>query len=307
MKRGRIVISGGTGFIGSALTLSLLEAGYEVAVLSRNPAGAAARTEKRASTAGWDGRSSEGWLELASGSRAIVNLAGENIGAGRWTGKRKRAIVESRLNAGAAVMDAVRRASDKPQVLIQASAVGYYGSRGDEVVDESSSPGRGFLAELVRDWEKSTSEAESFGVRRVIIRSGLVLARHGGVFPRMLRPFRWFAGGPLGSGRQWLSWIHLRDEVAAIRFLLERDDLSGTFNLTAPEPLVMNRFAQTLGRVAGRPSIVRVPAVLLRLLYGEMAEETLLAGQRVEPRALLKAGFEFFFPRLEKALQDILR
>ncbi|MBN2408828.1 MAG: TIGR01777 family oxidoreductase [Candidatus Aminicenantes bacterium] len=307
MSRGTIVISGGTGFIGRPVTASLLEAGYEVAVLTRNPAKAAAQFGDQVNAAGWDGRTSDGWLELASGARAIINLAGENIGAGRWTMKRKRAIVMSRLNAGQAVVDAVRRAPAKPEVVIQASAVGYYGSRAHEALDESASAGRGFLAGLVRNWEDSTAEAERYGVRRVVIRSGLVLDADGGVLPRMLRPFRLFAGGPLGSGRQWLSWIHLRDEVGAIRFLLERQDLSGVFNLTAPKPLMMIEFARILGRTMRRPAIFRVPAVGLRFLYGEMAEETLLAGQRVEPRALLRAGFAFLYPGLENALQEILR
>jgi hypothetical protein len=307
MNRGTIVISGGTGFIGRAVISSLLENGYEVAVLTRDPARAADLFGHGVKAAGWDGRTSEGWLDLASGARAIINLAGENIGAGRWTKKRKQAIVESRLNAGKAVMDAVRRASAKPKVLIQASAVGYYGSRADEVLDESASAGQGFLAGLVQYWENSTSAAESFGLRRVVIRSGLVLDARGGVLPRMLKPFRLFAGGPLGSGRQWLSWIHLQDEVAAIRFLLEREDLSGVFNLSTPGPLIMNEFARILGRGMRRPAVFRVPAFLLRLLYGDMAEETLLSGQRVEPQALLRAGFQFLYPRLEDALRDILR
>ncbi|MFZ2053338.1 MAG: TIGR01777 family oxidoreductase [Candidatus Aminicenantales bacterium] len=307
MNRGTIIISGGTGFIGRPLTTSLAEAGYEVAVLTRNPSKATGLFGEGVKAAAWDGRTSGGWIELASGARAIISLAGENIGAGRWTPKRKRAIVRSRLDAGQAVVDAVRKAPVKPKVLIQASAVGFYGSRGDEELDESAPAGRGFLAGLVQEWEDSTSEAESFGVRRVVIRSGLVLDVDGGVLPRLLRPFRLFVGGSLGSGRQWLSWIHRRDEVAAIRFLIEREDLAGVFNLAAPQPLTMNGFARTLGRAMRRPAIFRVPAVLLRLLFGEMAEESLLAGQRVLPRALLRGGFEFLYPDLESALGEILR
>jgi uncharacterized protein (TIGR01777 family) len=204
-------------------------------------------------------------------------------------------------------MDALQKASARPKILIQASAVGYYGLRADEELDETSPPGEGFLAALARDWEDSTFGAASLGVRRVVVRSGLVLDRDGGVLPRFLRQFRLFAGGPLGNGKQWLSWIHRRDEIAGIRFLLEREDLAGVFNLTAPGPLTMKGFAQTLGRVMRRPAWFPVPEFLLRLLFGQMAEETLLAGQKVLPRALLKAGFRFSYPDLELALREILR
>jgi len=307
MKPGRVIISGATGFIGRPLTSSLAQAGYEVVVLTRNPGKASSLFGDQVRTAGWDGRTSGGWFALASGARAIINLAGENIGAGRWTMERKQAIIRSRLDAGHAVVEAVRQARAKPKVLIQASAVGYYGSRAGEELDESSLQGGGFLAGLVQEWEGSTAEAENFDVRRVVIRSGLVLDSDGGVLPRFLRQFRSFAGGPLGSGRQWVSWIHRQDEVAAIRFLIEREDLAGVFNLAAPQPLTMKEFARTLGREMHRPALFRVPAVVLRLFLGEMAEETILVGQRVVPRALLRADFEFHYPRLESALREILR
>ncbi|HCS48230.1 MAG: TIGR01777 family protein [Candidatus Aminicenantes bacterium RBG_19FT_COMBO_58_17] len=307
MKRGLVIISGATGFIGRPLALDLAEAGYEVAVLTRNPQKASALFGNRVRPARWDGRTSEGWRELASRALGIVNLAGENIGAGRWTDKKKQEIVRSRIDAGRAVMDAFQKVSARPRILIQASAVGYYGPRGDEEVDESSPAGEGFLAAMTRDWESSTSGAAAFGVRCVVVRSGLVLDREGGVLPRFLRQFRFFAGGPLGHGKQWLSWIHRRDEVAAIRFLLEREDLAGVFNLTAPGPLTMKGFARTLGWVMKRPAWFPVPAFLLRLLFGQMAEETLLAGQKVLPRALLKAGFRFSYPDLKNALLEILR
>ncbi len=307
MDKGAVIISGGSGFIGRALTSNLLGAGYEIAVLTRNPAKARDLLGAGVKAAPWDGRSSESWIELASGARAIVNLAGENIGAGRWTRERRRAILASRLNAGEAVVDAIRRAQRRPAVLIQASAVGYYGPRGDEEVDESAEQGWGFLAGVVRDWEQSTAEVVGLGVRRVVIRSAPVLEADGGVLPRFLRQFRLFVGGPLGSGRQWLSWIHLDDEIAAIRSLLERDDLEGVFNLTAPRPVTMDEFARGLGRALHRPSFFRVPGLALRLLFGEMAEETILSGQRVMPKNLLKAGFEFRYPDLDSAFEEILR
>lgn len=254
----------------------------------------------------WDGRTSRGWLEVARQGRVIINLAGENIGAGRWTKERRRRIVASRLNAGRAIVEALSGIPAGSKTLVQASAVGFYGPRGDEEIDESSSSGTGFLAETVRAWEDSTREAEELGVRRVIIRSGLVLGKGGGVLPRFLRQFRVFAGGPLGSGKQWLSWIHLEDEVRAIRFLLEREELGGVFNLTAPRPVRMKEFARTLGREMKRPAFFPVPALVLRLLFGQMADETLLGGQQSVPHALSRAGFSFLYPDLEIALREIL-
>jgi uncharacterized protein (TIGR01777 family) len=307
LSRGLIIISGATGFIGRPLALSLAERAYDVAVLTRSREKAKALFGDRAIAVEWDGRTSRGWLELAESATAIINLAGENIGAGRWTEKRKQSIVASRLNAGKAVMDSLRRGAARPKSLIQASAIGFYGPRSDEELDETSPPGDGFLAKMVRDWEASTREAEDSGIRRVVIRSGLVLGRDGGVLPRFLGPFRFFVGGPLGSGNQWLSWIHRDDEIAAIRFLLERPHLAGVFNLTAPGSVTMKEFARTLGRVMKRPSRASIPGFLLRSFFGEMADETLLAGQRILPSALIKAGYEFLYPDLGGALEAILK
>jgi uncharacterized protein (TIGR01777 family) len=306
MSRGLVIVSGATGFIGSALCRGLTEGGYDVAVLTRNRDKARELFGDSTIVAEWDGETSRGWLELAGQADAIINLAGENIGAGRWTEKRKQRIVSSRLNAGNAIIEAVQGASVRPKTIIQASAVGYYGPRQDEYLDEFSPSGEGFLAGLVRRWESSTQPAEELGVRRVVTRSGLVFGKEGGVLPKFITPFRAFVGGPLGSGKQWLSWIHRKDEIAAIRFLLERNDLNGVFNLVAPHPVTMKDFSRTLGRVMKRPSWFPVPALLLRLLFGQMARETLLSGQRVSPSALLKAGFKFQYPKIESALRETL-
>lgn len=306
MGRGRVIVSGATGFIGTALCRDLAENGYEVVVLTRSREKAESVFGGTAAIAEWNGETSDGWLDLAVGSLAIINLAGENIGASRWTKKRKQRLVRSRLAAGKAITEAVEKAAVKPKTIIQASAVGYYGSRGDETLDESSGAGEGFLAGLAREWERSTKPVEKLGLRRVIIRSGPVLDREGGFLTRVLLPFRLFVGGPLGSGLQWLSWIHRRDEIAAIRFLLEREDLAGAFNLTAPEPVRMREFSKTLGRVMKRPSLFRVPGWLLALFFGEMARETLLGGQKVLPKALLDSGYEFLFPDVESALRESL-
>jgi uncharacterized protein (TIGR01777 family) len=307
MSERLVVITGGTGFIGRALCRKLSENGYEVAALTRNRDGAKALLGDRAVAVQWDGRTASGWLEVASRADAIINLAGENIGGGRWTPSRKSAIRESRVQAGRAVVEALRLASPRPRTLIQASAVGLYGSRGDEEIDERAAPGEGFLPDTVRHWEESTREAEDLGVRRVVLRSGLVLGRSGGSLPRFLTPFRFFVGGPVGSGEQWVSWIHRDDEVGAIRHLLARRDLSGVFNLASPNPVRMKEFARTLGRALRRPAWFRVPAFLLRWIYGQMAEETILEGQRVLPKALLRGDYRFLYPELGPALRQILR
>ena len=307
MEKKRILITGGTGFIGRALAGELAAAGFEVIALTRNPGtsdslfGPGVRSEK------WDGRTAVGWGLLADGSLAIINLAGDNLAEGRWTRAKKARILQSRVEAGAAVVEAVKAVSQKPEVVVQASAVGAYGDRGDEELDEFSLPGKGFLADVVRQWEDSTREVEAMGVRRVVIRSGLVLGQGAGVFPRLLAPFRLFAGGPLGNGRQWFSWIYLGDEIRAIRFLVEREELSGVFNLAAPNPLREKEFCHALGKALRRPCWLPVPAFVLRCLFGEKAGETLLAGQRVLPKRLIKAGFEFRHPDAESALKDLLQ
>jgi hypothetical protein len=303
----RIIITGATGFIGRALTKELLEAGYEVVALSRNPKTGKRIFDNGFSIVAWDGKSADGWGANADGAYAIINLAGENISSGRWTKKRKQMILKSRLNAGKAVVEATKQARQKPKVVIQASAIGYYGSRLDEALDESSSSGTGFLCEVAQQWESSTKEVESLGVRHVIIRTGIVLGSDGGALPRLIRPFRFFVGGPLGSGNQWFSWIHLHDEIGAIRFLTEKEHLHGVFNLISPGALQQKDFSKILGKIMRRPSWLPVPGFLMRLFMGEMAEALLLSGQRVVSKRLLEAGYNFQYPNAKSALQEILR
>jgi uncharacterized protein (TIGR01777 family) len=300
----RIIIPGGSGLIGRALTADLTAVGYEVVILSRSPEKVkglpgGARAE------GWDGQSAAGWGHLADGAGAIVNLAGESLAAGRWTSERKRRILESRVKPGQAVVEAVEAAQNKPGVVIQSSAVGFYGPRGDEEIAETAAPGTDFLANLCREWEASTAPIGGMGVRLVVIRTGLVLSLEGGALPRILLPFKLFVGGPVGSGRQWWPWIHIADVVPAILFLIETETAPGPYNLTAPNPLTNTQFSRVVGRVLGRPALMPVPAFALQLLFGEMST-VLLDGQRVMPYALREAGFTFRFPDAESALQDLL-
>ena len=304
----RILIAGGTGLLGRALAHRLVEAGREVVLLSRAAAGPAPTPNLPAGcrVVAWDARSANGWLDLAEGAAAIVNLAGESIAGGRWTGKRKARIRGSRLQATAAVVEAIARSRTPPRVLVQASAVGYYGDRGDEILEEGSAAGDGFLAETARDWEAASAEVERFGVRRVWVRSGVVLAREGGAFPKMALPFRLGAGAILGSGRQWMPWIHLEDEVAALQFVIENAAARDAMNFAAPALVTQAEFARELAQALHRPLLLRAPALALRIGLGEMAA-LVLDSQRVVPRRLLELGFRFRFPKLGGALADLCR
>ncbi|MEF2230196.1 MAG: TIGR01777 family oxidoreductase [Pseudodesulfovibrio sp.] len=298
----RAIIVGGTGFIGQALVAELKAHGWEIVVLSRAPGKVA-----DVFGAGVIGmRSDNGdWPDMLGPACVIVNLAGENIAAGRWTAKKKQRILQSRLEAGDRILRSIRLAEKVPAAVIQGSAVGYYGPHGDHTVDEDGPSGTGFLADVCRRWEASTAALDEMGIRRCVVRTGMVLGR-GGALARMLTPFRWFAGGPPGTGLQGVSWVHMADQVGAIRFLMENKTAHGAFNLTSPNPVDFRTFARTLGQAMGRPSGLRAPAFALRALFGEMADEVLLSGQFALPRRLLDAGYVFRFPDLAPALADIL-
>jgi uncharacterized protein (TIGR01777 family) len=300
----RIIITGGTGLIGRPLSKRLQSQGHEVIVLSRNPAGVQGMPAG-VQLVRWDGKSAEGWGDLADGAGAIINLAGENLAAGRWSEARKQRIRQSRLDAGRAVVEAVEQASNKPGVLLQASAVGYYGPSQDEIITESSSAGNDFLARLCIDWEASTAAVEQHGVRRVILRTGIVLSNQGGAFPKLVLPFRLFAGGPLGNGKQWYPWLHEEDQIRAICFLLEEPQARGPFNLSAPTPVTNATMAKAIGQVMNRPAIFPVPGFALRAALGEMAT-VVLDGQRAIPQQLQSLGFTFTYPTVEEALRQLL-
>jgi uncharacterized protein len=297
----RIVVSGGTGLIGRAFIKKMVESGYEVVVLTRRmQAGGGDPAVKMAE---WDGRTVGDWQHWLEGAQAVVNLAGENIGGGRWTTRRKERVLTSRLEAGQALVAAFERTTQKPPVLLQSSAIGYYGVT-DGAVVESSPPGEGFQPSVCLGWEGSTQAVEAMGVRRVVMRTGVVLAREGGALPRLLPLFRLFAGGPLGDGRQIWSWISLVDEVGAMAFLLENESASGVFNLTAPNPVTMAELGKTLAMVLKRPYWLPAPAFALRLVLGEMSA-LLLDSQTIMPERLLQAGYVFQDPQIKGALESL--
>jgi uncharacterized protein (TIGR01777 family) len=306
----RVIITGGSGLIGSTLAADLATNGHEVIILSRNPARVTG-LPAGVRAMGWDGQTSSGWGDLADGAGAIVNLAGESVAgdsllAMRWTTERKKNILESRAHAGAAVVEAVRDADHKPTVVIQASAVGYYGSRSSEQVTEEAEAGKDFLAEVCMAWEASTSPVEVMGVRRAVIRIGIVLSRKGGTLPRQMMLFRFFAGGPIGSGKQGYPWIHIDDVSRAIRFLIDTPHASGTFNLCAPNSLTNAGFGRALSKAMHRPYWLPAPAFTFRLAFGEVAT-ILLDGQLAYPKRLLELGYTFRYPQAEAALDDLLR
>ena len=297
----KIVVAGGSGFVGEPLVRRLLARGDDVAVLSRNPAKVRAGRGVQ-----WDGKSPGAWTSEIAGAGAVINLAGENVGEGRWTEERKRRLIDSRLNATNAIVAALKNAAPRQRTLINASAVGYYGFDRDEEIDEKSSKGRGFLADLTDKWERAASAAQPVA-RVVILRFGVVLAADGGALQKMMLPFRFGAGGPVGSGKQWMSWVDRDDLLSAIQWALDRESVRGTYNVTAPTPVRNRDFAKILGRVMHRPSIMPAPAFALRLAFGDMAGEVLLGGQRVLPRRAQSEGFRFTYSELEPALRHIVK
>jgi uncharacterized protein (TIGR01777 family) len=297
----KIVVAGGSGFIGQPLVHRLVTRGDDVAVLTRNPIKVHAGHPLP-----WNPPSEGRWMDDVAGADAVINLAGENVGGGRWTAARKKRIMESRVAATSALVSVMSRNPGKPRALISASAIGIYGDRGDELLDENSPPGSGFLTEVTKRWEELARGAEPFA-RVVILRFGIVLAANGGALAKLLLPFRLGAGGPMGSGRQWMSWVDREDVLRMIEWSVDHSAARGIYNVTAPTPATNRDFAQTLGRVLHRPAFLPTPAFALRLILGsEMANEMLLASQRVMPKRAAGEGFEFSYPQLEGALKHAI-
>lgn len=300
----RIVLSGGTGFIGSALRESLVEKGHEVVILTRQSAREnqpGVRTRYRS----WNPGTKGTWENEVDGVDAVINLAGEPIVGKRWTPEQKQKIGKSRVQATQAIVKAIKDARKKPFLLLNASAIGYYGPHRDEELTEESPAGDDFLARTCQAWEAEARRAEGLGLRVVRLRIGIVLEKGGGALAKMLPPFQMGLGGPLGTGKQWMSWIHLKDLVGMIHFILERKEVRGVVNGTSPNAVRMKEFARTLGRALHRPAIFPVPEFVVRILLGEMSD-VLLKGQRVLPKRALEAGYPFKYPELESALKEIL-
>jgi uncharacterized protein (TIGR01777 family) len=304
-----ILIAGATGLIGTALAASCARDGVSVIALVRDPARASSRLPG-AKLVAWDGTKGPPPPEAFEGVDAVVNLVGEPIASKRWSEAHKQRVRESRVLATRALVDGLRANVDRqarPRVLVQASGTGFYGDRGDEILTEASKTGAGFLAEICREWEGEAEKARELGVRVVLLRSGLVLSRAGGFLGKILPPFRFGVGGHVGTGKQWLPWIHIDDEIRLIRHALATPAITGALNAVAPEPVTNAELTTSLGRALGRPTVFSAPAFALRLaLGGEMASELILASQRAMPVRTLESGFKFQHPLLGPALKDLV-
>ena len=294
----KILVSGSHGLVGKALTTSLVNAGHEIVSLVRQSA--------NDSEIEWHPNQGKINGQQLEGFDVVVHLAGESIASGRWTEEKKSKIRESRVKGTELLSSALARLSQPPSTFISASAIGFYGSRGDELLTEESAPGDGFLPEVCVAWEKATGQAEAKGIRTIHPRFGIILDEKGGALERMLTPFRMGVGGKVGNGKQWMSWIALEDVINALRFLIDEPGSEGPVNFTAPRPVTNADFTEALGSVLSRPTLFSVPAFAARLAFGEMADELLLSSAKVEPERLKESGYQFKHPELSSALKTIL-
>lgn len=301
----KILITGGTGFIGTALRKHLSATPNDLVLLTRGEPRMELSGALTVKYVHWDPSVRGEWEKEVNGCDAVINLIGKNVFEERWNNEVKKQILASRVLPTRLLTEAIGRAERRPAVMVSVSAVGYYGDRGQEMVTEASSAGNDFLAEVAQQWEAAALAAEQFGVRVAVPRIGLVLERSGGMIGKMLLPFRLFAGGPIGSGKQFLPWIHMEDVVRGILYPLENEAMKGVYNLSSPEPVTMDEFAKMFGSVLHRPSWLPVPNVALDLLYGEGAK-VIISGQRAVPERLLNAGYRFSYPSLRPALEQIL-
>ena len=298
----KVAVTGATGLVGSALVPFLLSGGHEVVPLRRAPAGGSGDGD----APGWDPQTGALSPGVADGLDAVVHLAGENIAAGRWTAARKARIRDSRVNGTGRLAEALATLAGPPRTLVVASAIGFYGDRGDDVLDETSAPGEGFLPGVCQSWEASAAPAREAGIRVVHLRIGIVLTPAGGALGQMLLPFRMGVGGVIGTGRQYMSWVALDDVLGGVLHALRTEDLAGAVNMVSPNAVTNREFTKTLGRVLRRPTVFPLPAFGARLAFGEMADALLLASSRVVPGRLRDSGFEFRYPGLEDALRHLL-
>lgn len=301
----QIVVAGGTGFIGRPLCFLLCQEGHRVTLLTRRRQEAQRLCGATVTAVEWNGREAGAWEHCLEGADAVVNLAGAPIADGRWTEARKRWLTESRVLTTRLLTEAMSRRTAKPRSLVNASGIGYYGASDDRVLDEGAARGKGFLADLCLAWEAEALRAAEFGVRVVMLRTGMVLEQDGGALPKMLLPFRLFAGGPILPGSQWVSWIHRHDHIGLIQWILMTPGISGPVNAVAPEAVTMDRFCEALGRVLHRPSWLPVPGFALHVVLGELGT-LMTTGQRVNPTKALSGGYSFHYPTLEPALRAVV-
>jgi uncharacterized protein (TIGR01777 family) len=300
----RVLVTGASGLIGSALCDALLDRGDEVVGLSRDPS-RAREAQPRLTWHGWEPTLERPAPEAFEGVDGVVNLVGERIDQ-RWTEAAKRRIMETRKAATHNLVQAIEALQSPPRVLVSQSAVGYYGDRGEEVVEESDGPGDGFDSEVTQAWEKAAHELDVTGVRLVVVRTGQVLSTEGGLLPQLLTPFKLGVGGPIAGGKQYLSWIHLDDEVGILLWALDGEEVRGALNATAPQPVTNGEFSKALGRALNRPAVVPVPGFVLDLRFGGEFGHVLRGGQRVVPKRAQKLGYEFKYPTLEGALKNLV-
>ena len=303
----RILVSGSTGFLGTALVESLEGQGHSVARLVRPGTALKSAGGVQAQGIAWDPVAGQFDAPPAEGADALVHLAGASIAGGRWNASRKELLRTSRIDATRHLIGALARLQRPPRVIVAASAIGYYGNRGDETLTEASAPGNNLLAELCREWESETARGAGFGARVVNLRFGIILAAHGGALPRMVLPFKLGAGGRLGDGRQWVSWLTLQETVRIIQFALATSGLTGPVNTVTPNPVRNSEFTSVLAKTLRRPALFPAPAFALRLALGEMADALLLISQKVMPSKLTNAGYQFLQPNLASALAEVFR
>lgn len=296
----KIAVTGATGLIGSALSERLHQQGHEILAITRQK-----NLPSPFTTVYWNPERQELDASVLEGIDGVVHLAGETI-AERWSAKKKELIRSSRVEGTKLLVKGLKSLSKRPPVLVNSSAIGFYGSRGDEELDEQSAPGTGFLAEVCQAWEAESVRAEELGMRVVTLRTGIVLSIKGGALAKMLFPFKLGLGGPIGSGTQWMSWVHIDDAVGGFHFALHQPEFSGVANLTAPQPARNAEFTKALGQALSRPAFLPVPGFALKLVFGEMAQDLLLDGQKVLPRRLEQAGYKFQHPGLDEAIQDVI-
>jgi uncharacterized protein len=302
----RVLVSGSTGFVGTSLVQALKRDGHAVARLMRPESSRPGADGQQAQIVRWDPVSGQFDAPGAEGADALVHLAGASIAGGRWNAARKSLLRTSRVDATRHLIGALSRLQQPPRVIVAASAIGYYGDRGDETLAESSPPGNDFLSTLCREWEAESARGAEFGARVVMLRIGIILATHGGALPRMLLPFKLGVGGRLGSGRQWMSWLTLNEAVGILKFALASSALSGPVNTVTPYPVQNKDFTRILARALHRPALFPAPAFALRVALGEMADALLLASQRVVPAKLQQTGYRFAHPDLATALEEVL-